>query len=595
MLLLWLFLAGNRVAGVSDTIALKQYDSPMHHLYQTRKAMTDSLYVAAFKETRYFDRDSLFRRYAENGYLSVKEELRHFYSDILRRMSPAERLKEAEKTTQVIRRLSNKEVLHEIDYLHAVALSDSTADLFARRMGLLWKVADKAKKQDDREMELRSLSFIFDHLYMNQKYSEAFACGQRIEQLLDETPESVYPDAPLLWFMLGDAYYNFRDYERAIPYLKKAVRDSVSLFYDRSNLRARNTLGVYYRDIGDLDESDRWFRSMLESPDMVKYRPMYDCIAVTNLAHNMTARGQYAAAKPLYEAALPVAIRENDYTFATGITVKLGEFFLMEGDLENARIMIDSTLTLSNYFPKSRKHRHRSLFPLMSKYYAALGDTRLSQAYIDSAMQAVREYEKQYNALHILRAEQDLFEAEGKLKEAALKNQQRVILGSLSALIVLLCVLIVVVRLYRRKQEAYHQLVEHSRKWAEDVRQKPVARSAADVDDMAIMDAILLLFEKEKLYRDPELSSDTLSQKLRVSRNAISKAINTTQHKKFNTFVNEYRISESIRLMTDPAHDLLTIDAIASESGFNSRETFYRAFKAQTGITPSQFRKNRVQ
>jgi AraC-like DNA-binding protein len=566
----------------------------MHHLYQTRKAMTDSMYLHAFKETRYFDRDSLFIRYAENGYMSVREELRHYYSDILVRMPPDERLKEVEKTTQTIRRLNHKSLFREIDYMKAIALSDSTTYLYNKQMAQLWIVAEQAKSRKDIEIELRTLSFIFQRLYMNQKYSETFSCALRIAQLLEETPESVYPEAPLLWFLLGEVYYNFRDYECAVPYLKRAVRDSVTLFYDRSNLRARNTLGVYYHNIGDLDESDRWFRSMLESPDMVKYRPMYDCIAITNLANNMTERGKYTEAKPLFEAALPVAINENDHTFASGITVKLGETYLLEGDLDKARIMIDSTITLINCFPKFNKHRYRNLYPLMSKYYAVLGDIRLSQTYIDSAMQAVNEYEKQFNSLYILRAEQELFEAENKLKEEKLRNREMTIRGNTVVLVILLLMLIVTIYLYRRKQEAYRQLVLRSKEWAENVRIIiPPERNQADVDDIAIMDAIRQLVEKEKIYRDPELTSDTLSKKLSVSRNAISKAINSTQHKNFNSFINEYRIRESIRLMTDPANDTFTIDAIASDSGFNSRETFYRAFKAQTGITPFQFRKNR--
>lgn len=592
-LLFFLLFVQNINAGNSDTLILKQYDSPMHHLYQTRKAMTDSMYLPAFNEIRYFDRDSLFTRYAENGYMSVREELRHYYSDILVRMPPDERLKEAEKATQFIRRLNNKSLFREIDYMHAIALSDSTTDLYNKQMAQLWSVADQAKSRKDIEMELRTLSFIFQRLYMNQKYSETFSCARRIADILENTPESIYQEAPLLWFLLGEAYYNFRDYERAVPYLKRAVRDSVTLFYDRSNLRARNTLGVYYRDIGDLDASDNWFRSMLISPDMVKYRPMYDCIAVTNLAYNMIIRGKHTEAKPLLEAALPVAIRENDLMFASGITVKLGEAYLSEGDLSKTRVMIDSTVYLLSHYPRTKGSRYRSLYPLISKYYAALGDMQLSQVYIDSAMLAVREHEKEFNALYILRAEQELFDTENKLKEEEFKRQRMIIRGSLISLVVLLLTLLVIIYLYRRKREAYRQLVLRSREWAENVKVIPPERNKADVDDIAIMKAIEELVEKEEVYRDPELTSDSLARKLAVNRNTISKAINTTQQKKFNVFINEYRIRESIRLMADPANDTLTIDAIASDSGFNSRETFYRAFKAQTGITPAQFRKNR--
>ena len=121
----------------------------------------------------------------------------------------------------------------------------------------------------------------------------------------------------------------------------------------------------------------------------------------------------------------------------------------------------------------------------------------------------------------------------------------------------------------------------------------PVKSAEVGIDDLALMEAIGNLMEEEKIYTDPELNVETLVTRLGVNRNAISKAVNSTRQKNFTAFINDYRIREAIRLLSDPANDRLTADAIATDSGFNSRETFYRAFKSRTGITPTQFRKNR--
>jgi len=196
--------------------------------------------------------------------------------------------------------------------------------------------------------------------------------------------------------------------------------------------------------------------------------------------------------------------------------------------------------------------------------------------------------------LVILRAEQELFETEKALRKQQLFHQKIIIQLSVAALIVLAGTLLFILYLYRKKRMAYHQLVLRTQEWANRMEiVLPPKANEAETDDLALMETIGRLVEEEKIYCDPELNSELLAARMGVSRNAISKAINSTQQKNFAAFINDYRIREAIRLLSDPANDHLTTDAVATDSGFNSRETFYRAFKARTGITPTQFRKNR--
>lgn len=92
-------------------------------------------------------------------------------------------------------------------------------------------------------------------------------------------------------------------------------------------------------------------------------------------------------------------------------------------------------------------------------------------------------------------------------------------------------------------------------------------------------------------YQDPELSLNSLAEKLGFTTHELSRIINTILKKSFSDFINEYRVTEVISKMQDPAYDHITLLGIAYDSGFNSPSTFHRAFKEVTGKTPAEYKK----
>ena len=93
-------------------------------------------------------------------------------------------------------------------------------------------------------------------------------------------------------------------------------------------------------------------------------------------------------------------------------------------------------------------------------------------------------------------------------------------------------------------------------------------------------------------YRDPELSLSSLAGKLGLSQHELSRIINTSLKKSFNDLINEYRVTEVVQKMQDPAYDHITLLGIAYESGFNAQSTFSRIFKQMTGKTPLEYKNN---
>ncbi|SDF73922.1 putative ABC transport system permease protein [Mucilaginibacter pineti] len=94
-----------------------------------------------------------------------------------------------------------------------------------------------------------------------------------------------------------------------------------------------------------------------------------------------------------------------------------------------------------------------------------------------------------------------------------------------------------------------------------------------------------------RFYTDAELTLATLSVKLGIHPQELSRAMNLGLKKNFSDFVNEFRVREVSRKMRDPAYAHLTILGIAYESGFNSKTTFNRVFRELTGKTPLEYKK----
>ncbi len=101
---------------------------------------------------------------------------------------------------------------------------------------------------------------------------------------------------------------------------------------------------------------------------------------------------------------------------------------------------------------------------------------------------------------------------------------------------------------------------------------------------------LLAYMDSYKPYLDGNLTIHDLSRKTGISRHYITQVLNENHKRNFFTFVNEYRVKEVIIRFSDPKFNNYTILAIAFDSGFNSKTTFNSFFKAQTGMTPSEYR-----
>ena len=105
-----------------------------------------------------------------------------------------------------------------------------------------------------------------------------------------------------------------------------------------------------------------------------------------------------------------------------------------------------------------------------------------------------------------------------------------------------------------------------------------------------ILEHVNQRMEKEKLYREPELTLKKLADEMNVPKEHLSEVINKEYKVNFNDHINKLRIDEAKKLLIKPGSKS-TILEIALAVGFNSKSTFNSAFKRFTKTTPSEFRK----
>ena len=98
--------------------------------------------------------------------------------------------------------------------------------------------------------------------------------------------------------------------------------------------------------------------------------------------------------------------------------------------------------------------------------------------------------------------------------------------------------------------------------------------------------------KSQALYLNPNLTISRLARHVKLPTRSVSSAINAIAGENFNRWVNKFRVEEAKSLMSrKPNQNLLNI---CLDAGFQSKSTFNAAFKEETGLTPSQWRKMSV-
>ena len=130
---------------------------------------------------------------------------------------------------------------------------------------------------------------------------------------------------------------------------------------------------------------------------------------------------------------------------------------------------------------------------------------------------------------------------------------------------------------------------------APDLPGPAAAIQASNAADRRLVDALMRLMADERIYRHDNITIGTLATKLAIPEYRLRRLINQRLgYRNFNVFLNNHRIEEAKAALADPTQAEVPVITIAMDAGFQSLGPFNRAFKATTGVTPTEYRRQRA-
>jgi len=114
-------------------------------------------------------------------------------------------------------------------------------------------------------------------------------------------------------------------------------------------------------------------------------------------------------------------------------------------------------------------------------------------------------------------------------------------------------------------------------------------KKITDMEAHLLFQRLTNLMSEKELYKNPNLKLPDVAKQLNILPHRLSQLLNDNAKKKFTQYINEYRVKAAKKaLLTNSTYSL---ESIGYDCGFNSKSTFYAAFKKMTGTTPAKFQK----
>ena len=431
-------------------------------------------------------------------------------------------------------------------------------------------------------------------------------------------------DSSLYYFFKADSIIKTNNLEDKIQVLsniaiiydvnnnnKKAIEYSMKSleFYKNNNdsihiSKALNNIGILYRKAGNTDSAMIFLEQSLKIKRSFKDTLGF-AFSFANIGDIYADMNDKTNAVKYYNKAIEIFKQYNKIDIISMLYISYGKLYIKIEDYKNAENYLLKAIRTDTIL--STKKNNIDAYYQLAIVYENLHD-------YFNAFKANKKYNKLNNELKTIEKENYIsklhIEYETKNNIQQIENNERLIQNRTKLLYIfiiafIISVIFAVLFLIRnnRLNTTYKLLVKQSlnkvslednidNELVIDDKSRYSGSHLSEKEKSLIEFSISKIIRKDKLYLKNNFSITELAELLNYSRNNISQVINEKFGQNFNSFLNEFRVNEALRMMSKKENEVYTIEAISKMVGFNSISSFNKAFKKVSGVTPSFFTKS---
>ncbi|NER12725.1 helix-turn-helix domain-containing protein [Leptobacterium flavescens] len=362
--------------------------------------------------------------------------------------------------------------------------------------------------------------------------------------------------------------------------------------YKEDYLRTLNNLSLNYLSLNEPDSAltiiNKGILKSLEFKDTLSY---YDFVA--NSGVGMYLKKEYDKANDSLDKAFPF---DEDQNSRINYYLYKGRIARNTGDIENAIVNFERLDSIYELHQDPVRELPEVYWTFVN-YYREKGDTQSQLKYIDKLLTADSVIDANFNYLNTnIAKEYDIPQLTAE-KDELIRSLQTKKAQSNNGIVILSLLFLLFGGLffyYYRKQRIYKRKFGYLMQEGKiaDAKAKSANQRINGISEELIRRIVdgLKAFEQKNEFLDPSITLNSLSKKLHTNSNYLSKVINHYEQKNFSNYINDLRIDYTVeQLKTNKQFRLYSVKGIAEEVGFNSTESFSKAFFKRTGIYPSYF------
>jgi len=450
---------------------------------------------------------------------------------------------------------------------------------------------DSLHREGEKNHAARQLAEAMNH----------YLAGLRISER-----HKLHEESCRIYIGIGNLYSSQQDYEMGLRFYKRAL----AIARQRGNIalqnRALNNLIGASCFAGHPSEGKRYY-SMLAANGEKSTEYSYNLLMCQGLI--AANDGHTAAAIGCYRRALDYASRHNlegNYKESArsclaqlydGIGEKDSALVYLTRNEQSARLSRQSDLLIETLRQKasvlaSMGHRDQAL--AYKEAYLALSDSLYSRDEFNRMKNAQFLYEAQKSEKAI-----SALTEEKQHREQTISTQRQWLLTLAVGAVALAMLCGVIYRQKRQLRSAYNELFDRNQALISE-QSRPTPADSAKAGN-----AVLTAEQREKLlaaigkamadtavFCHCDFSIEKLAAIVGSNSRYVSEAINDGYGKNFRTFLNEYRIREAMKRLSDSEnYGHFTIRAVSESVGYKSQTNFIAVFTKIAGMKPSIFQK----